>query len=226
MPSGICRAVSYRIRGFRMVNKVKSSVDPYGICKIDEEGLDIIGKIINDSELKWDEGVIGTGSDKPAGDNLKTDSSIRTCKTSFLPVHDELIEMFGRLVVDYNRNYSGWNYDIEFIESIQLSHYFEGHFYDWHVDSFVNPAIENNKPYNRKVSLTVFLNNPDEYEGGEFDLETRGPNTDWSKERFDKFKLPKGSVIVFPSHMWHRVRPVTSGVRKSLVIWIQGPPFK
>ena len=40
------------------------------------------------------------------------------------------------------------------------------------------------------------------------------------------FKMPKGTMIVFPSYMWHRVRPVTSGVRKSLVLWIQGPPFK
>jgi len=212
-----------------MVNKVKASVEPYGVCKLDDEGLDIIEKIIDESELEWIDGIIGTstnvgnGADEPKGDNFEEDLSIRTCKTSFLPVHDELTKLFGKLVVDYNLHYSGWNFDIEFIESIQLSHYYDGHFYDWHIDSFVNPVIQNDKKYQRKVSLTVFLNDPEEYEGGEFDLEIRGPNTE---ERYDTFKLPKGSVIVFPSHKWHRVRPVTSGVRKSLVIWIQGPPFK
>jgi len=38
--------------------------------------------------------------------------------------------------------------------------------------------------------------------------------------------LPRGSIVVFPSHVWHRVRPVTKGVRYSLVIWNLGYPFK
>jgi predicted 2-oxoglutarate/Fe(II)-dependent dioxygenase YbiX len=38
--------------------------------------------------------------------------------------------------------------------------------------------------------------------------------------------LPKGSIVVFPSHVWHRVKPITSGERKSLVIWNLGKPFK
>ena len=38
--------------------------------------------------------------------------------------------------------------------------------------------------------------------------------------------LPKGSIIVFPSFVWHRVKPVTSGVRYSLVLWNLGYPFR
>ena len=38
--------------------------------------------------------------------------------------------------------------------------------------------------------------------------------------------LPKGSIVVFPSHVWHRVKPVTSGTRYSLVVWSIGDPFK
>jgi hypothetical protein len=38
--------------------------------------------------------------------------------------------------------------------------------------------------------------------------------------------LPKGSIIVFPSFLWHRVKPVTRGVRYSLVLWHLGYPFK
>ena len=38
--------------------------------------------------------------------------------------------------------------------------------------------------------------------------------------------LPKGSIIVFPSFLWHRVKPVTKGVRYSLVVWNLGYPFK
>ena len=38
--------------------------------------------------------------------------------------------------------------------------------------------------------------------------------------------LPKGSIVVFPSFVWHRVQPVTKGTRYSLVIWNLGYPFK
>ena len=41
-----------------------------------------------------------------------------------------------------------------------------------------------------------------------------------------KFKLKKGGIVVFPSFVWHRVKPVTKGIRYSLVVWILGQPFK
>ena len=76
----------------------------------------------------------------------------------------------------------------------------------------------------RKISTTISLNDPSEYEGGnlEFDL---GPH------RTDRFHTcteirPKGSIIVFPSHVYHRVTPVTSGTRYSLVSWSLGAPFR
>ena len=37
---------------------------------------------------------------------------------------------------------------------------------------------------------------------------------------------PQGSVIVFPSFVWHRVTPVTKGTRYSLVLWTCGQPFR
>lgn len=202
-----------------MVDKL--SVDRYGLCQLDEEQLDTIEKIISESELTWIDGLVA----ESFSGEMEEDPSVRACKTTFLPSNDELVELFGNLIQDYNRNHSGWNFDLEFIESVQLSHYYDGNFYDWHTDASPEPVIEHDgKPYNRKVSLTVWLNDPEEYEGGEFDLETGGPNCDGG--RFETFKLPKGTIITFPSYMWHRVRPVTSGVRKSLVLWIKGPPFK
>jgi len=191
----------------------------FGLNKLDEDGLNVLEKIIKNSELKWSTPLIGL-DDKI---DYVEDLSKRKCKQCFLDYYVELDKLFGRIILDYNNNHSGWNFNIECIESIQLTHYFEGDFYDWHLDDFPVPTIRDNKPYNRKISVTVFLNDPEEYEGGEFDLETRGPN---AEERYDTFKLPKGSMIVFPSYRWHRVRPVTSGVRKSLVIWFLGTPFR
>ena len=203
-------------------------IKSYGLNKLDDEGFNTIERVINDSELKWIDAKIGHSDD----DECIVDKKWRTCKTSFLDFSQELDKLFGKMIADYNNNYSGWNYDLSFIESIQLTHYYEGDFYDWHIDThpqpIVNTIMEDNIQHNSKVSISVFLNDPEEYEGGELDLEVRGPKTRESEEeeRFDSFKLPKGSIIAFPSHTWHRVRPVTSGVRKSLVLWIQGPSFR
>ena len=43
--------------------------------------------------------------------------------------------------------------------------------------------------------------------------------------RYHSFKLPKRSIVLFQSDLWHRVRPITSGVRKTLVVWFIGPPY-
>ena len=77
----------------------------------------------------------------------------------------------------------------------------------------------------RKISMTVNLNKPDEYEGGnlKFDL---GPHL--KEERFKVFDdmRTQGSVIIFPSFMYHCVTPVTSGTRFSLVLWLLGKPWQ
>ena len=77
----------------------------------------------------------------------------------------------------------------------------------------------------RKISMTVNLNNPNEYEGGnlKFDL---GPHA--KEERFKVFNdvRMQGSVIIFPSFMYHCVTPVTSGTRFSLVLWLLGKPWQ
>ena len=202
----------------------------YGQALIDEKGLNTIEKIINDSsKLKWRDGVVNNAHNLPL-----VVQNIRHCRTCFLNYYEELDNLFGTIVEDFNRNHSGWNYDITNIETIQLTHYFERDLYDWHIDTLTKPIIKNGAGFNRKISATVFLNDPEEYEGGEFDIELYGPRPiDFDddgntivKERYETLKLPKGSIVIFPSDKWHRVRPVISGVRKSLVLWFQGPSFR
>ena len=114
-----------------------------------------------------------------------------------------------------------WNFDIKGIEPIQYGIYSDGGKYDWHVDQGAKMLLKGGSI--RKISMTLFINNPDEYEGGEFDLELSHPE---KKPRYETFKLKKGSAIFFQSDVWHRVRPVSSGMRKSLVAWYSGPPFR
>jgi PKHD-type hydroxylase len=75
----------------------------------------------------------------------------------------------------------------------------------------------------RKVSFTLCLN--EEYEGGEFEVARPNPNPE--KHKFTKFKekFTMGTLISFPSFVWHKVHPVTSGTRKVLVGWATGPSF-
>ena len=80
----------------------------------------------------------------------------------------------------------------------------------------------NGNPVIRKISMSLFYSDLSEYGGGELDLEIYKPGTE---PRYESFRLEKGSAIFFQSDQWHRVRPVTSGVRKSIVAWFVGPPY-
>jgi|TARA_R110002020_G_scaffold30805_5_gene96777 PKHD-type hydroxylase len=130
-----------------------------------------------------------------------------------------------------NKN-AGWNFQWDWSESCQFTKYKKGQFYDWHRDGWNEAYIRNNKndPSNgkiRKLSVTVSLSDPKEYKGGEleFDYKNSNPN---QKNKLIKCTeiLPKGSLVVFPSFVWHRVCPVKSGERYSLVVWNLGWPFK
>ena len=203
-------------------NRVDDSKTLYGINTIDDNNWKIIEeKIINNSNLNWEDSCIGE-VDKNSIISIP-DSSVRSSKVSFFNYDEEIDNLFVKMISDYNRLYSGWNYDIEGIEDIQVTRYSKGDFYDWHVDASSWNIVRDGRECNRKISVTVFLNDPEEYEGGEFDLEIHSPK---KNVRYESFKLSKGSIIVFPSDKWHRVRPVISGVRKSLVIWFSGPPLR
>ena len=102
------------------------------------------------------------------------------------------------------------------IEPLQYSEYGVGDEYGWHRDIHDNPYPNG---LVRKVSFSIILN--DDFKGGEFDIETKNPA---DKKRYDTFDNKKHNTIIFPSHMWHRVRPVKSGIRKSIVGWVLGPP--
>jgi PKHD-type hydroxylase len=87
----------------------------------------------------------------------------------------------------------------------------EGH-YDWHADS------HHDSGFTRKLSVSVQMSGPADYEGGELELNGGG--------RPEAVSKTKGRLILFPSYTLHRVRPVTGGTRSALVSWIVGPPFR
>jgi len=130
-----------------------------------------------------------------------------------------VLQMFLNFTNTINKNV-GWDYHIDTIEPLQYTEYssdVKGH-YDWHSDQHPQPYSDNRV---RKISFSILLS--DDYTGGEFDIETGNPNM---KDRIETINLPKYRAVFFQSEFFHRVRPVNTGLRKSLVGWILGPRFK
>ena len=183
-----------------------------------------------------------------AGEDLDTGHYVRDSEICWL--NDQwLYDMVWPHVLTANDK-AGWRWEFDYGEPFQFTKYTEGGFYGWHSDGNsdhfgkfkrvipgVTPMTEGgyyptyyvNDPSMigkvRKVSITINLNKPGEYEGGnlKFDL---GPHA--TNDRYMECKeiRPQGSMVVFPSFVHHQVTPIISGTRYSLVLWILGKPWK
>ena len=167
-----------------------------------------IDKIIFLEDLqKFDKGQVGIGGP------LNSDTKVRDSDVSWLHVDENSQWIFDRLGWITSRvNFDHFMYNIRGIEAIQYTKYGPDQHYTWHWD--VEFGWQN---YIRKISLVMLLTDPDEYEGGEFEIIRNGNLDDVCS-----FKPKKGDVVCFASWMPHRVAPVTSGTRKSLVAWVMG----
>jgi len=129
-----------------------------------------------------------------------------------------------------NKN-AGWNFQWDYSEACQFTKYKQDQYYGWHCDSWDEPYVDiDNKNYNgkiRKLSVTCVLSKPEDYEGGEleFDFGTDEPDKKHNVRSCTEIKT-QGSLVIFPSFVRHRVKPVTKGTRYSLVIWSLGQPYK
>jgi PKHD-type hydroxylase len=124
---------------------------------------------------------------------------------------------------------AGWNFEWDWTEQAQFTEYKPGQFYGWHQDCNSEPYGDDKAPKLkgkiRKLSFSILLNNPKEYEGGELEFNLRNNVEDDQVLVVNEAKK-KGSIIIFPSFCWHQVKPVTRGIRYSLVTWHLGQPWK
>jgi predicted 2-oxoglutarate/Fe(II)-dependent dioxygenase YbiX len=101
-------------------------------------------------------------------------------------------------------------FDLKTVEPLQLAEYAVGDGYDWHLD--IGPGTADL----RKLSASVQLSDPAEYDGGDLEI--------WGTGGVDR---ARGTIIAFPSYIPHRVTAVTRGVRRALVAWAAGDaPFR
>ena len=147
------------------------------------------------------------------------DDSIRSSKIRWIPQDNEWWWLYERLSNQIQEaNNALWKFDLHHIpEQIQFTEYYateKGH-YTWHQD--IGPGILSR----RKISITVQLSDPSEYEGGELQMWSGG-----HENNVTTAYKGAGSTFIFPSYMMHRVTPVTKGVRKSFVLWVGGSHYR
>ena len=126
-----------------------------------------------------------------------------------------------------NKN-AGWNFQWDYSEPCQFTEYRKGQYYDWHCDSWKDAYRGSNMKIVgkiRKLSMTVSLSNSTDYTGGELEFNYRDLEPGKDKAVTCPALRERGSIIIFPSFVWHRVTPVKSGARHSLVSWHLGHPF-
>ena len=145
----------------------------------------------------------------------KHDTKKRVTTISWIPFKamPEMYKIIERTMLQVNGNHFGYE-GMQITENAQFTEYPKGGFYDWHMDADVNCVYE---PPVRKISLTILLSNPSEFEGGDLEFMTEGNKPP---------QLLQGQAIFFCSLLRHRVNKVKKGVRRSLVMWFGGPPFK
>ena len=158
----------------------------------------------------------------------KTAEVKKTRNSSVNLIRDKnLYNLITPIVTEANKK-ANWNFEIDWVEDVQFTSYKKGEFYDWHQDYFDEPYKCDDVNFNnkiRKLSCCINLYDPKKYKGGQLELKIQREKTEVIVNP-KEFNNEQGSIIVFPSHIFHRVTPIISGKRYSLVSWFLGYPFK
>jgi len=222
-------------------NRVAKGGSPYGT---------VHGGIYKgaDKEFKGPKLDVTTEEIKKADKDYKEEKYyVRDSKVGWLS--EEWIFRKLKHFLDIANERTTWNWDYDTFEPAQFTVYEKGGFYGWHSDGDSDyygayrryiPGITpkedyENKKYKfttnydlvgkvRKISITVNLSPANSYEGGylKFDYGPHAPNRFHTCEEIKD----QGSLVVFPSFQFHQVTPVTKGTRYSLVLWVNGKPFR
>ena len=201
--------------------------------ELPEDIVDILDKdLYNNFDFKMEDS-------KLHGDALNKD--IRKSKNAWISTNHWIAGFLWHYVCKANRE--NFLYDLTHIDgdSMQYTRYGEGEYYNWHNDSGISVHFKpefnvrggqsiNNKDahsdylnkqteYVRKLSFTLQLSDPDDYEGG---------NVELIDEANQNYIAPRqrGTIILFDSRTQHRVNKVTKGTRRSIVGWVVGPRWK
>ena len=169
-----------------------------------KEELEIIKKSVD--QIPFHEASVESGYDEARRSSIKW--------IPFDEPYDWIYKKLMNMAKEANDNM--WGFDLisapEMIQYTEYYHTNKGH-YDWHQD------IGGGMLSLRKISITVQLSDPNDYEGGDLEI--------WGGGNYVRTApRGKGNVVIFPSYMMHRVTPVTKGTRTSFVLWLGGEHYR
>jgi len=154
------------------------------------------------------------GKEEEVPDIRKSKVMMHMCSDNNSFIFDKLLDIATHM----NDNF--FNFDLLGFDHFQYTVYDEvGSHYDFHADAIYGENIPQDMILTRKLSFSLVLSDSSEYKGGDLEILING-------QAPIKTEQKKGRIIAFPSFMLHRVSPVISGCRKSIVFWAVGPKFK
>ena len=151
--------------------------------------------------------------------NQKYSGQTRITQVAWVERSAETAKFYDRIeqiVLSLNSQF--FQYDLLAMAPLQhlIYHASEQGHLEWHID-YAKESSQAGREF-RKLSMSIQLSDPSEYEGGELQARVRG--------QIETAPKTLGTVIAFPSYILHRVTPVTAGVRKAVVVWALGPDFR
>ena len=160
-----------------------------------------------DTEELTDATVVGDYDNHPVNKNVR--------KVLNIDFHDEnLFKRLNGAIQVANTQY--FNYNIKSIDTLRFLKYGIGGTYNWHLD------MGRNETSLRKLTAIIQLSNDTDYEGGDFEFGI----TDKDGKDLIKGNRSKGSLLIFPAFLSHRVTPITKGKRYSIITWMEGDAFR
>ena len=158
--------------------------------------------------------------------NKGVDIKKRDCRVAWIE-EPWIYDILNPFIQEANKE-AGWNFQWDWNETCQFTIYKKDQYYGWHADQastpYTNVASKNINGKTRKLSLTLQLTDEKNYTGGDFQFKwmhsIKGIDTKTVKDL-----RGIGTIIVFPSFVYHRILPVTKGKRESLVNWSIGKNF-
>ena len=160
-------------------------------------------------QQKPEQAKVGGGKDG------KQDTKKRVTTISWIPFNKmpQMYKVIENQLSIVNLNHMMFD-NVRLTEPAQFTEYPKGGFYDWHMD--LNAFGQTGQHPIRKISMTCLLSDPSEFKGGDLAFD----------DNKSKITLQQGQAVFFASFMKHRVEPVKKGIRRSLVMWFGGTPFK
>jgi PKHD-type hydroxylase len=196
------------------------SNNPRSYSKITEPWLIVDDCFTKEEIKKIEEYCSSKKLDKAS--TVGSNSDARISSNCFIDVQDEnqwFVSKINQALEQLNKAFFGFElYGYSYFQYAEYEGSENGK-YDAHTDLIFGRDKPSYMIDTRKMSLSLLLSEPEkDFIGGEFFIHLSGNPA--------LHGLKKGQMIVFPSFMLHGVKPVLSGVRKSIVIWVEGPKFK